>query len=72
MRAGKADGVDKSGQAVGVVGHEKVVGWIRRAPTARSVPRDDGELVGETLELPAPLAAVGCSAVQEEERRPLA
>jgi hypothetical protein len=69
---GKADGSDESGQAVGVIGHEKVARRIRGAPAARSVPGDDGELVGEALELPAPLAAVGYPAVQQEERRPLA
>jgi hypothetical protein len=36
------------------------------------VPGDDGELVGEVVELSAPLSAVGDSTVQQDERRAFA
>jgi hypothetical protein len=56
-----------------VVEHQKVGGRILGAPATRSVPRDNGEVVGEALELLPPPAAVGYASVQKNERHhPLA
>jgi len=42
------------------------------APTTGSVPGNNGELVGEALELLPPLAAVGYASVQKKEGHPFA
>ena len=60
--------VDQLREAVGVPVQPECLGRIRRLATAGRIPGDDRELVGEVLDLPAPLAAVADTAVQQHER----
>src|SRR4029453_10815063 len=70
MRSLQPERSDKGGQAVGPVGQAERLGRrIRRRPRARRVPRHDRELVGEPVELTAPLAAVHGPSMEENERR---
>jgi hypothetical protein len=57
---------DEGGHGVGVVGKAEGLGWIRRLAVARCVPRDDGELVGKGVELPAPCSAIAAIAPMEK------
>lgn len=50
--------VDQAAEGVGVVPDAGAVVGVARAPGARLVPCNDGELVGQTLHLVAPLAPV--------------
>ena len=68
MRPVEPEGFDQAGQAVGVVDHPERLGRIRRRTTSRRVPREEGEPVGQAVELPSPLAVVAHPAVEEHER----
>jgi hypothetical protein len=50
----------------------EIVVRIRGATTARRIPRHDGELVGQILELPPPLSAIAETTVQQHDRRSVA
>ena len=60
-------------ETVGVVGEAERLWWIRGPTRPRGVPGDDGELVGESLELRAPRRhSVSEVSVEKHERRPRA
>jgi hypothetical protein len=60
---------DEAGQAVAVVAQPETVRYVGGTAGARLVPRDDGELVSEGVELWCPGAAVLGAAVDEHHRR---
>ena len=72
MRRAEPYVLDHRREAVRVVGQGEARGEIGRAPGARLVPGDDGELPGESLELRPPETAVRHGAVGEHDRTPLA
>jgi hypothetical protein len=58
MRSSEMERVDEVGQGVGPVGEAESLGWILRLACPRRVPRHHRELVGQTVDLTAPLPAV--------------
>src|SRR3982074_2239143 len=69
MRSIEAKGLNESGKAPGVLRHPIRFGWIRRLATARCIPGDNFQLVGQRIKLPAPHTAVPEKPVQQDERR---
>ena len=69
MRPVQPERSDEAGHGVGVVGQAEGLGWVRGLPVARRVPRHDGELVGEGVELGAPCSAIAAIAPMEKEER---
>ncbi len=62
--------LDERGEAVGVVVEPEALRHVGGAAVPGLVPRDDGAVAREALELRAPRATVVARAVREHERRP--
>jgi hypothetical protein len=72
VRALEAERLDEPGEAVGVAGQAVLLGRVPGVAAPWRVPGDHRELVGELVELGAPVAAVAACAVEQQERRPFA
>jgi len=72
VRAREPDDLDELGQAVRVPGEAEILRWVERPSAPRGVPRDDGEVAGEAVELRQPVAAVSEGPVQKDEGRAVA
>src|SRR2546428_7567789 len=72
MRMLEPEAINKGRKKPGIIGHAKRIGWVRRAATARRIPRDHVEFVGEIPELPAPNPAIGEETVKKNQGWPLA
>jgi hypothetical protein len=64
-------GAQEARETVGVVRQSEVLRGVVRTAATGGVPRNDGELVGQTLQLPAPHPRVTDAAVEKDQRWPI-